>query len=199
MPSKLQETQCGATRWVTFEPKDHPDLVEQVKILCEDIANEGTKLAENYSLKRFDLENQIAISLGFVDDKIVSMATLHRRPIYGDKVLRTMNRYWKKPEFKLKTAVPNKTQIASLAIIPHHVNIAKKYNYQSLFISRQEEARRYFIWLSKIFKQELNMNWTVHDQKVQVCNPASNTLCWQYIIYHSFDNITQPMPVKYTK
>lgn len=193
-------TELDGVIWTTFEPSENPEMVGVVEKLCEDISKDDIDLAENYLPKRFDMDNQIAISLGNLEGKWVSMATLHRRPIYGKKVLRTMNRYWKHRDFRITTgSVPKKSKVASLAIIPHHVNIAQKHGYQSLFISRNEEASKYFKWLTGVFKREMNMDWFAPKERIQVCEPASSPSCWQYVIYCSLDGQTKPLTLESSK
>ena len=182
--------------WITFEPKERPDLVKKTLEVCALISKDDIKLAENYSEKRFDMENQIAISLGFIKDECVSLATLYYRKMFGEKVLRTMNRYWRKKSVRVqKGMIPPTSNISSFDIIPKHLEIAKKKGFECLFISRQEEASKYFRWLSLKLNKVTGYEWLYTNEKVQVCNPETEYACCQYIIYCSLDNITIPKPL----
>lgn len=195
MSSLIEEVGPDGIKWITFDPSKRIDFVELITDLCKKISEEDITLSENYTPSRFDLSNQVAISLGWQDKECVSIATLYKRDIYGNKVLRTMNRYWRSSKIRGKTIRSNKDNIYGLTIIPHHIKIAKENDYRSIFISRHEEARRYFNWLANVFNQHIGYDWKVTQNRVQVCNPATANTCWQYLIYCSLDGITIPDPV----
>jgi len=194
---KLETVDDDGVRWVSFRPSEHPSLVVATLDLCAEIASSDIPLAQNYTPDKFELDNQEVISLGWLGTQCISMATLHRRPIYGERVLRTMNRYWRRDEDRVRRiAYPVKNKIHGLVIIPHHIQIALSLGYQSVFISRHEECRRYFRWLADLFNREIGWTWRSTDHRVQVCHHgASAPSCWQYLIYCTLDGRTIPAPV----
>lgn len=184
--------------WRTFEPKDEPELTSIALKLCEKIHKSGGKNSDNYSSKNFDLESQVAISLGFRGEECLGIATLQKRPIYGAKVLRTMSRYWRAPEERLDYLgrLNGRDEIVSLVLLPAHIAIAQKYGYESLFISRQTRALRYFAWLSGVLTQRFGFIWDYSSERVLVCPNIKSASCWQYVIFCSLNNGTIPEPVK---
>jgi hypothetical protein len=184
--------------WKTFEPKDDPELTLVALNLCEKIHKAGGKNADNYSSKNFDLDSQVAISLGFRDDECLGIATLQKRPIYGAKVLRTMNRYWRAAEERVGYLgrTNDLDEIDSLVLLPAHISVAKRHGYESLFISRQTRALRYFAWLSRLLTLKIGHDWSYSSEKVLVCPNMESASCWQYVIFCSLNNGTIPEPVK---
>lgn len=178
--------------WITFEPNENSSLLKEAKALQLQACKNNDFLSQNYLPKNYNLDEQIAITLGLFQNKWISFTSLYHRSFFGNNVARTMNRYWKLPEFRINSNIIQENNIHSLSIIPQHIKIAKKYNFNSLFISREFNSFRWFKKLSKILTEKTEIKWIAHPNKVLICNNPRISSCWHNILYCSLDQKTFP-------
>ena len=168
-------------KYHTFVPYEDKEKTLQLKDLLYKIYLSDDPLHENYSLERFDLDNQIAVTFGLLENEIVLLSTLYKRPSYKKNIARTMNRVWKHKNIRANTfgKFLKNSDITSLSIVPIHIKYALKNNIDSIFISIEGGAYRYLKFLSKKLSDVTNYNWCALENKIDVV--GTNNL--QHITY----------------
>jgi len=127
-------------------------------------------LANNYSPDKFDLDNQLAVTFGIIENEIVLLSTLYKRTNYRDNVARTMNRVWKHESLRAPhfgKFISDK-DITSLSIVPIHLKYAKDNKIDFMFISIEGGAFRYLDFLSKKLTVKTKLNWIAPKEKIDV-------------------------------
>ena len=173
---------------ITFDPKLHKnkDLINKLSIKCKEIYQSNDPLAENYSIEKFLITDQIAISLvlNSTNDIIMFASLWNRKDMYKNCV-RTMNRTWKCPSIRknnLWKDAKKRTFFYGPEIIKQHIIIAKEKNINQVFISIEGGAHRYLKYISTVLDEKTGVKWIAPKEMYQVC-PANNFKCWQNVTY----------------
>lgn len=172
-------------KYKTFIPYENKNLTLLTLDLINKIYLSDDPLHENYHPDRFDMDNQIAITLGFIDDSPVLLSTLYQRPNYKTGIARTMNRYWKHPSIRDNQfgKFIADSRINTLSIIPSHLQYTQDLTH--LFVSIEGGAYRYLKFLSNKLSILTKLQW--HAQKEQI--DVTGTGSMQHIAYCSLDPI----------
>ena len=167
-------------KYHTFTPYENKDSTLALLNLLEQIHLSDDPLSKNYSEKNFDLDNQLAVTFGTINDKIVLLSTLYKKPYYGNKA-RTMNRVWKAQSLRAPTfgKYIKDSDITSLSIVPIHLEIASQHNLDSIFISIEGGAKRYLSYLSNKLSNVTNYKWHILENQIDVTGTES----MQHITY----------------
>lgn len=148
-------------KYKTFVPYEDKKLTILTLELINQIYLSSDPLHKNYHPDRFDFDNQLAITLGFVDDQPVYLSTLYKRDIYLTGVARTMNRVWKHEKLRAPSfgKYINDSDITSLTVVPLHIPYAIDNDIHTIFISVEGGAERYMKFLSKKLTNKTGQQW----------------------------------------
>jgi len=168
-------------KYHTFIPYEDKDRTLALLDLLEQIYLSDDPLSKNYSKKNFDLDNQLAVTFGTIDDEIVLLSTLYQNPYYGSNKARTMNRVWKAQSLRAPTfgKYIKDSDITSLSIVPIHLEIALQHKIDSIFISIEGAAKRYLSYLSNKLSDVTNYKWHILENQIDVTGTGS----MQHITY----------------
>jgi hypothetical protein len=167
-------------KYHTFIPYEDKDRTLALLNLLEQIYLSDDPLSKNYSEKNFDLDNQLAVTFGTIDDEIVLLSTLYQKPYYGNKA-RTMNRVWKAQSLRAPKfgKYIKDSDITSLSIVPIHLEIALQHKLDFIFISIEGGAKRYLSYLSNKLSNVTNYKWHILENQIDVTGSGS----MQHITY----------------
>ena len=167
-------------KYHTFIPYEDKENTIRLIDLLNSISSSNDPLSSNYTLEKFDLDNQLAITFGIQDEEIVLLSTLFKREIYGNKA-RTMNRVWKHETLRAPSfgKYIKDSDITSLSIVPIHIPIALQNNIDSIFISIEGGAYRYLRYLSDKLTHKTGYKWYSPKNPVDV----TGTNCLQHVTY----------------
>lgn len=148
-------------KYKTFVPYEDKNLTMLTLELMNQIYLSSDPLHKNYHPDRFDLDNQLAITLGFVDDQPVYLSTLYKRDIYSTGVARTMNRVWKHEKLRAPSFGKHikDNDITSLSVVPLHIPYAIDNDIHTIFISIEGGAERYMKFLSRKLTDKTGFQW----------------------------------------
>lgn len=167
-------------KYITFAPYENAELTLQTVELNKRIYSSDDPLSENYSPERFDLDNQLAITLGFDGDEPVYLSTLYKRDIYLPGIARTMNRVWKHPRLRAPSFGKHikDSDITSLQVVPAHMPFARMNGIDTLFISIEGGAHRYLGYVARKLTEATGIPWLAPIDGIPVY-PS----CFQHICY----------------
>lgn len=148
-------------KYKTFVPYEDKKLTLLTLELMNQIYLSSDPLHKNYHSDRFDLDNQLAITLGFIDDYPVYLSTLYKRDIYLSGIARTMNRVWKHERLRAPSfgKYVKDSDITSLSVVPLHIPYAIDNDIHTIFISVEGGAERYMKFLSKKLTDKTGLQW----------------------------------------
>lgn len=174
-------TVTNLLKYHTFIPYEDSINTIRLKNLIRTIYLSNDPLSNNYSFENFDIDNQLAITFGYLENEIVLLSTLYKRENYVNGLARTMNRVWKHPKIRAPGfgKFIKDEDITSLEIVPFHIEIAKQNNINTLFISIEGGAYRYLNFLSKKLSNKTSLEWIALKNKIDVT--GKNNL--QHITY----------------
>lgn len=172
-------------KYKTFVPYEDKKLTLLTLDLISKIYLSDDPLHKNYSPDRFDLDNQLAVTLGFVEDDPVLLSTLYQRSNYKPGIARTMNRYWKHPSIRdnLFGKFISDSRINTLSIVPDHLSYTQ--NLTHLFLSIEGGAYRYLKFLSSKLTTVTKLQWCAQQTQIDVTGTGS----MQHIAYCSLNPI----------
>jgi len=170
-------------KYKTFVPYENKNLTLLTLELINKIYLSDDPLHKNYHPDRFDIDNQIAITLGFIDDNPVLLSTLYQRPNYKPGIARTMNRYWKHPSIRDNQfgKFIDDSRINTLSIIPSHLDYSSDLTH--LFLSIEGGAYRYLKFLSNKLTKVTKLQWHAQETQIDVTGTGSK----QHIAYCSLN------------
>ena len=168
-------------QYKTFIPYEDKKLTLKTVNLINQIYLSDDPLHKNYSESRFDLDNQLAVTLGFIEEEPVYLSTLYQRNNYLPGIARTMNRVWKHPKLRAPSfgKYIKNSDITSLAVVPMHIPYAIQNNIDTIFISIEGKAHRYMNFLSRKLTEKTGTNWHIVLEQIDV----TGTKSMQHVIY----------------
>lgn len=138
------------------------------------------RLWENYSKESFSYAGIIAYTICFNDDDTPEMcSSISQRDCWPLGAYRILNRTWKhsnkKQMMKEISLAMGETTLSQIQWLKENAD------YQLLFISRQTD--NWMKWVSKNFKKQFNLDFTIATNKYLTCPNECDDSCWQHIIY----------------
>ena len=148
-------------KYKTFIPYEDKKLTMLTLELMNQVYLSSDPLHKNYHPDRFDLDNQLAVTLGFIDSIPVYLSTLYKRDIYLPGIARTMNRVWKHEKLRAPSFGKHikDSDITSLSVVPMHIPYAIDNNIHTIFISVEGGAERYMKFLSRKLSERTQLEW----------------------------------------
>jgi hypothetical protein len=179
---------------VTFLPHDkkYADLYLKLDSYRKTISG---NLYANYQPERFNLDNMVALSITYNDDKILFFSSIFRRPEWHPSVVRLLNRTYKDESVRVKLGnafekMKEKKPITTF--LTDQFSLAKELKYTNFIISREKNSKNMLQFYLKWCKDATKKDWIYHDQKVWTCPSISGPSCNQNIIYYSEKNDFNP-------
>jgi hypothetical protein len=173
--------------------KDHCDFFNYCDII-ESIANSLPNDMKRINNYRSDLKirNSIAVSLYRLDSKVIGFSSVLHRDLFGNGV-RILNRLVKTFDYRFPNG-KRKLTLETELMINQQIEVAKKFNFDYVFISR--ESNRPVSSLKHYFKKL--PEWRFPLEKFQVCNGGKQ--CHQYVAWLPIKtNTTLPLSIVGTK
>jgi hypothetical protein len=174
---------------ITTVDKDHDEFQDYCEAI-ESFANafpDDMKRINNY---RTDLKikESIAVSVYTQHSVIMGFSSVLHREMFGNGV-RILNRYLKNFEYR---SVPIKRKIwdETKVMIAQQIDVARKYNFDYVFISRESNGGSSAL---KHYFKELT-EWKCPPEKFRVCGGGQP--CEQYVAWLPLkENITLPLSI----
>jgi hypothetical protein len=167
--------------------KEHCDFFNYCDII-ESIADSlpsDMKRINNYK-SNLKIRNSIAVSLYRLDSKVIGFSSVLHRDLFGNGV-RILNRLVKTVDYRFPNGKRKLTPETKL-MIDQQIAVAKKFNFDYVFISRESNKdvsslRHYLKSLPE---------WQYPDNRYRVCTGRKQ--CDQYIAWFPLTkNITLPL------
>lgn len=175
---------------VTTVDKDHTDFekyCQAIDSFSNTLPNDMKRI-KNYRAE-LKAKESIAVSIYEQDSIIVGFSSVLHREMFGNGV-RILNRYVKTVDYR---AVPVKRKIwdETKIMIAQQIAVAKKYNFEYVFISRESNSGSSAL---KYYFKELP-EWICLADKFRVCSGGQQ--CEQYVAWLPFgDKVAIPlMPI----
>ncbi len=140
------------------------------------------RLAFNYRCLNFD--DYIAVSVFYLEKKIVGFSTVWSRDFYPGDTVRVFNRWFENKQVRKTSKIIGDHHL--IAVANHQIQIAKDNDYEWAFISR-ERGPRFLKKLSDKLSDKTKYSWQVHPKKIPVCYPNAES-CWQWVSYANIKN-----------
>jgi hypothetical protein len=145
-------------------------------------------LYENYNKKSF--EECAALSITFYNDVPVVAGSILKRDCWPNNVYRILNRFWKIPEHRIKFLDRKNGLDALCQTVKSHTTYAlKNLNAELVFMSRQYGNWQKFT--QKIIQEKTGINFEYNSNRYLTCSNCQDESCWQFILYHGSENLTQ--------
>lgn len=174
---------------ITFDPKINDDMLQEAEFYRQKILYThrriDAKIIENYTPERFDMNDQSAISLFFLDGEVRGISTLFRREEFGN-AYRCLNRLhfdnhvrtWGRDRSEKYDCNPRVNEIS-----PQMVEQQAKYcDADMLFISSEPWKPRWASMIAKNFSDNTSMTWHTDEKLYPMCHPRLKG-CWQHLIW----------------
>ena len=166
-----------------FKPTELPKKYRyQINSIIKDIVDSKTdQYWKNYT--KFDLDEQIAISINCDSDDVKAISSIYHRDYYGNNVYRLMNRsLYSKDYRELGGSKTRNGEHTAHKMIALQIDFVEKLNPKFYFISRQRTNMRFLKYYFDKFNSDYNRNLVISDQQYWVCN-GDKEGCVQTIIY----------------
>lgn len=160
---------------VTKDESDFEYYCKEIEKFVDIFPNNMRRI-DNYK-KDLRIRDSIAVSVYEKNFELLGFSSVLHRDIFGNGV-RILNRFLKRFDFRFQNKEFRWTD-ESKQMITQQINVAKKYNFDFVFTSR-ESTNKTSAALSKFFKDQLG--WNCPDGKFYVCN-SDNDKCQQYITW----------------
>jgi hypothetical protein len=169
---------------VDIDHKEFQDYCNAIEIFSDSFSD-NMKRINNY---RSDLKikKSIAVSVYMQNSNIIGFSSVLHRDVFGNGV-RILNRYLKSLDYR---SVPIKRKIwpDTKIMINQQIEVAKKYNFDYVFVSRESNSGSSA--LSHYFKEL--PEWQCPAEKFRVCSGGKQ--CEQYIAWLPLkENVTLPL------
>tara|TARA_Y100000034_G_scaffold89778_1_gene108069 strand:+ start:3223 stop:3795 length:573 start_codon:yes stop_codon:yes gene_type:complete len=157
---------------------------QQIQRIIDKIVSEKKdEYWRNY--QNFSIKEQVAISLGFIDDEVKIFSSVYNRAFFGPDVYRILNRYVVAEDSRELSGT--KTYEGGHRIFPminQQIQFVNTLNPKFYFISRQRENTRWMKYYFDEYNKEYNTNLVVSDDQYWVCpNKKDKYGCCQTIVY----------------
>jgi len=153
------------------------------KLRATQYADHSHSLWRNYSAGAFT--ECAAISINFVNEEPFFCSSILKRECWPDKTYRILNRLWK-PAQRLKS-LPRLSPGLGSMIHSQLTWLNENTNCKLAFISR--ETNNWQNFLIDNFKKHFSLEFKMDNYKYLTCNNASDTNCWQKIIYYGDETV----------
>ena len=166
-----------------FKPTELPKKYRyQINSIIKDIVDSKTdQYWKNYT--KFDLDEQIAISINCDSDDVKAISSIYHREFFGEGVYRLMNRsLYSKDYRELGGSKTRNGEHTAHKMIALQVDFVEKLNPKFYFISRQRTNMRFLKYYFDKFNKEYDRNFIISDQQYWVCGGKKDN-CLQTIIY----------------
>lgn len=172
---------------VTTVDRDHLDFQKYCQAIgrFSSALPDDMKRIKNYRAE-LKVKESIAVSVYEQDSIIVGFSSVLHREMFGNGV-RILNRYVKTFDYR---AVPVKRKIwdETKIMIAQQIEVAKKYNFDYVFVSRESASGTSAL---KYYFKELS-EWGCPSEKFRVCGGGPQ--CEQYVAWLPLkDNINLPL------
>ena len=169
----------------TFKTKDLP---KKYRLQIQDIINQiisdkKDEYWENY--ENFYLFEQVAVTVGLIDDNVKAFASIFNNDFYEQDVYRILNRLFFTEDIRESGSTKTyKGSHRTFPIIQQQIEFVNTLNPKFYFISRQRKNTRYFKYFFNKYNNTYNANLTVSDKQYWVCsNKKDKYGCCQTIVY----------------
>ena len=173
-----------------FKPKELPEIYRSQidNIIRNVVENKTDKYWENY--KRFNLDEQTAISVSCDGDEVKVISSIYHREFFGKDVYRLWNRFLYSKNFRETGGSKKRKGIhINHSMLNQQIDFVEKLNPKFYFISRQRTNTRWLKYYFNNFNKDYNKNLVVSDQQYWVCGGCKEN-CLQTIIYPRHLKIT---------
>jgi len=170
-------------KFSTYKPSDLPKTYRrQIKYITDIIVKDKKdKYWKNY--ENFTIEDQTAISVGVNRGKVLVIATIYHRPLFGKDVYRLWNRFLYSPDFR-ETGGPKTRDGVHVnhPLLKQQIDFVKTLNPKFYFVSRQRKNTRWLKYYIERYNKVYNDTLVVSDDQYWVCDSTAENCC-QTIIY----------------
>ena len=155
---------------------------EDFEQLRKQILISGDSRKDNYTLKRFNLNEQEEVTVVYSKGEIIAFSSLYYRSYYPNNVSRVLNRFWKSP--KIRYINQSYWLLGRYMLIPQ-LKKASLLKKQAVFISIEGKKSN---WLSRFIKEakKEESRWIHISNKFYKVAPNDDSSCWQNMAYFPF-------------
>lgn len=146
---------------------------DTIETIADSLPNDMKRI-NNYR-SNLKIRDSIAVSLYKLDSKVIGFSSVLHRDLFGNGV-RILNRLVKTFDYRFPNG-KRKLTLETELMINQQIEIAKKFNFDYVFISR--ESNRPVSSLKHYFKKL--PGWQFPLEKFQVCNGGKP--CEQYVAW----------------
>lgn len=170
-----------------FSPRlpENEDKVNQFKSLCIEISSEtSARNSLNYAPVSFPVDNQIALSLTYLNGDLALLSSIWRREGFPTGTARVLNRSYKFPDFR-RTSVHSNQSLFWFSTLSAQLEFLRSNNPEisAAFISRQAPCLRFIRRTAHNATLLTGYPWIVDPKTRLVCSDDRLAGCHHHLCY----------------